>query len=126
MKLDSIFVVTFLNAVAFAAPSYSPRITISVTNDLTGRNAVTTIPANGRFQNISSLFKNSAIDEHGRILASSAQLVGFVENVFCSFNNKDIVIPLNSAATFAVLGRDLESASLVPTLLNNFQLQCQV
>lgn len=125
MKITSVISIAFLNAVAFAAPSHLPQISISVINDVTGKNAIATISADGRFQNVSDLFKNSAIDEQGRILASSAQLVGFVENVFCSFNNEDIIIPLNNEVTFAGLGRNPASA-LSLTLLNNFQLQCQV
>ncbi|KAF2475357.1 uncharacterized protein BDR25DRAFT_301068 [Lindgomyces ingoldianus] len=102
-----------------------PDITVSVINDQTGLSAAVTVPSDGTVFPIPMLFGGTALDNNGNILASSAQLVTFVENVFCSFNKGDLIIPINGKdKTFADLDGNKDAAT--PILLNEFTFQCQV
>src|ERR1700712_440730 len=94
LKMKTTFAALSLLAVsALAAPpapparqTIFPKIAVSVINDQTGASAVATVVADGTVFHLLTLFGGSAIDIHGVITASSAQLVAFVDNVFCSFN----------------------------------------
>lgn len=102
-----------------------PKISISVINDLTGASAVATVVADGTVFPILTLFGGSRIDIDGIVTASSAQLIAFVDNVFCSFNKDDLIIPINGKNfVFADLDGNKEVA--VPINLNAFTFQCQV
>ncbi|PSN59225.1 hypothetical protein BS50DRAFT_261378 [Corynespora cassiicola Philippines] len=126
MKTSTAIASTLLGTVALAAPSRRPLITVSLINEFAGTSGEATVPANGQFHDVPSLFGNSAIDENGQILASSANLTRFVDNVFCSFNKGDRIIAINSQTPSVDLDGNANVALLEPILMNEFQLQCQV
>ena len=102
-----------------------PKISVSVINDLTGASAVATVVADGTVFPILTLFGGSAIDDHGVVTGSSAQLVAFVDNVFCSFNKDDLIIPINGR-NFVFADLDGNKDVAVPVGINDFTFQCQV
>lgn len=117
--------VAFFGASLSASPikSTPPRVTVSVTNDITGHSAQATVPADGTVFNVASLFQNSNIDERGQILATSAQLIQFVGGVFCSFNRDATIVPLNPTTTFTILNAEDVTS---PAVLNHVTFQCQI
>jgi hypothetical protein len=125
MKSTFALAVALFGATIIAAPvssSSSPHITFSLTNDYTGHNAQATILADGTFFGILSLFTNTNIDEDGLIIASSAQLIQFQDDVVCSFNAGGNIIPISGKKTFTNLGTD--ASKLVD--LSDFTVQCQI
>lgn len=128
MKFTPALTTALLIAFTTAAPTLAPRetvptITIAVTNDLTGLSATATVPGDGIARNIPDLFRGSAIDNNGAIIATSAQLVKFEDKTRCFFQNVNWIINLNGRdATFVDLDGDREVAS--PVYLNGFNLQC--
>lgn len=124
MKSTVALVVALLAANTLAMPTSFPCITVSVINDVNGSNAQATVLANGVPNSIPDLFRHSNIDDHGSIFATSAQLVQFVENAFCSFNEDDHIFPINGRSTFLDLDGDADKATAI--LLNHFTFQCQI
>ncbi|KAF2799798.1 hypothetical protein K505DRAFT_332263 [Melanomma pulvis-pyrius CBS 109.77] len=117
--------ITALPATLTPRQTIFPKISISVINDLTGASAVATVVADGTVFPILTLFGGSRIDIDGIVTASSAQLIAFVDNVFCSFNKDDLIIPINGKNfVFADLDGNKEVAA--PINLNAFTFQCQV
>ncbi|USP77247.1 uncharacterized protein yc1106_04521 [Curvularia clavata] len=104
-----------------------PQITLRIFNDQTGRNADTTVSADGIAVSIPSRFAGSAIDNNGNIIGTSAQLVQFQDNTKCQLTNLNVpgwVIELDGRAkNFADLDGDKSKA--IPTWLNGFQFSCQ-
>lgn len=117
--------VAFFSASLSASPIKftPPSVTVSVINGITGYSAQATVPADGTVFTVPDLFQNSDIDERGQILATSAQLIQFVEGVFCSFNRDTTVVPLNPTTTFTILNAEDVTS---PALLNDVTFQCQV
>jgi hypothetical protein len=127
MQFFSTFTLMLLTASATAAASPRlPRVTVAVRNEFNGKVAEGTVIANGRFTRISELLKESEIDENGIILASSAELVRFKGNVFCSFHIGNVVVPLNSTSPLVDLDSNPNVALLEPLVLNDALLQCQI
>ena len=102
-----------------------PKISVSVINDQSGASAVATVVADGTVFPILTLFGGSAIDIYGTVTASSAQLVAFVDNVFCSFNKDDLIIPINGR-NFVFADLDGNKHVAAPIDINDFTFQCQV
>lgn len=125
MRSTFAFTVALFGATIIAAPISSipsTHITFSLTNDVTGHSAQATIPADGTFFGILSLFTKTNINEYGQIIASSAQLIQFEDDVSCSFNAGEYIIPISGRKTFTHLGTN--TAKLVA--LNDFTVQCQI
>jgi hypothetical protein len=119
-----------LAAVATAAPATQvrtlPTVTISFSNDQSGRNAAVPIVADGNPNLVGSLFAGSAIDVNGEIIATSAQLTQFVQGTFCVIENfaGTVVAKLNTDATFADLDGNPNAA--VPTDVTGLTIICEV
>ena len=132
MKTSFALALTLFTAAISASPRIVrprqfviPKITISVINDLTGASAHTTVAADGTVFPIRTLFGGSVLDVDGKVMASSAQLIQFVENVFCSFNKGDQIIPINGR-NFVFADLDGNKDAAIPINLNDFTFQCQV
>ncbi|KAF2441925.1 hypothetical protein P171DRAFT_475322 [Karstenula rhodostoma CBS 690.94] len=123
MQLTLISTAFFLATLITAVPNPIHQITVSVTNDLTGAHASATVPSDGLARNLTSLFRGSAIDDHGAIVGTSAQLTQFTDRTRCFFQNYNHIIDLNGRGkTFVDLDGDKSKA--VPVYLNGFNLQC--
>ncbi|KAF2011057.1 hypothetical protein BU24DRAFT_427266 [Aaosphaeria arxii CBS 175.79] len=111
---------------ALSAPSLRerqvPTVTLSLINDQSGANAPATVNADGTVYTIPSLFSGSRVDNAGNILASSAQLVKFPTDVYCSFNAPGKTVNINSRQTWVDL--DLTPGA-VPVNLNGFTFTCK-
>ncbi|KAF2260323.1 hypothetical protein CC78DRAFT_536494 [Lojkania enalia] len=122
----ALFTAVFASAIS-AAPAVShetlPSITISVINDLTGASAQATVPGDGIARMLPDLFRGTAIDQNGAIVATSAQLIKFSPDTRCFFQNVNWIINLNGKdLTFADLDGNKDVA--IPTYMNGFNLQC--
>jgi hypothetical protein len=99
------------------------QITVSISNDLTGAHASASVPSDGLARNLTDLFGGSAIDNHGAIVGTSAQLTQFTDTTRCFFQNYNHIINLNGReASFVDLDGDRSKA--LPVYLNGFNLQC--
>ena len=127
----SLAATTSLLSTTFALPALDtrqtifPKISVSVINDITGASAIATVVADGTVFPILELFGGSVLDQDGVVVASSAQLVAFVDNVFCSFNKGDLIIPINGK-NFVFADLDGDKAVAKPRALNQFTFQCQI
>ncbi|KKZ67255.1 hypothetical protein EMCG_07060 [[Emmonsia] crescens] len=63
--------------------SSEEHVTVQFTNDLTGASASASIQISGRGLKISHLLKDTNIDSHGKIVASSIQMTKIVQGVHC-------------------------------------------
>lgn len=127
MKFNLALLATIFGSTISAAPTLSsrdtvPSITISISNDQTGRNAAVTVPGDGIARNIPDLFRGTAVDQDGAITGTSAQLIQFADNTRCFFQNVNVIINLNGRATYVDL--DNQSDAVIPVNLNGFNLQC--
>lgn len=120
-------IVLALTTSAAAIPSPIPQITLRISNDQTGANAETTIPADGTPYNLPSLFTGSAIDSgNGNIFGTSAQLTKFQDTTKCQLVNLNVagwVIDLDGRAkSFVDLDGDVTKP--IPIWLGGFTFQC--
>lgn len=128
MKCTFALVATILAAAVSAAPAIAsrdtvPTISVAVTNDQTGASAIATVPGDGIARNLTDLFRDSAIDQNGAIMATSAQLVKFTESTRCFFQNVNWIINMNGKdLTYADI--DGQAHSATPINMNGFNLQC--
>lgn len=112
-------------SVAAAAPT-SPsfhQITVSISNDITGAHASATVPSDGMARNLTTLFSGSAIDQHGAIIGTSAQLTQFTDGTRCFFQNVNTIINLNGRE-LSFVDLDGNRSKALPVYLNGFNLQC--
>lgn len=121
VKANPMFIAALFGAGIASKPI--PQITVSLINDQTGMNAQATIPANGAIFAISDLFANTRVDDVGCVFASSAQLIRFVDNVFCVFQVNHITIPINDKWTFINFDTARPSALVN---LNEVTVQCEI
>lgn len=126
------FTLTTLLASALAGPALSTRqttvptsTTISLANDFTGANAPSAVDINAGPIPLGALFQGTALDQGGRIIATSAQLTTIIANVFCIVNNPVMTLNarLNDKITFADL--DGNAGAAVPTDVTDFTIECQ-
>lgn len=122
MKIISTLASAFLVSPVVYGIAFPP-VTLSLINDQTGQSATTTVIADGSRSSLAQLFRNSNIDNNGRILASSAQLIDFVQGLFCVFQKGNIIIPINDEKTFVRF--DQSQPALLVDLEGVF-LQCEV
>lgn len=127
MQFTTALCAAILASAISAAPTLSsreafPSITISITNDLTGANAAVTVLSDGLARNLTDLFPGTAIDQHGAIVGTSAQLIKFNQKTHCFFQNYNHIINLNKDQTFVDLDGNKERA--IPVYMNGFNLQC--
>jgi len=118
----AIFASSITAAPALEARNAVPSITVSITNDQTGASASATVPGDGIARNLTDLFGGSAIDQHGAIVGTSAQLTKFSDNTKCFFQNVNWIINFDGRKTFADLDGNKDIA--LPVYLNGFNLQC--
>jgi hypothetical protein len=118
----AIFASSITAAPALEARNAVPSITVSITNDQTGASASATVPGDGIARNLTDLFGGSAIDQHGAIVGTSAQLTKFSDNTKCFFQNVNCIINFDGRKTFADLDGNKDIA--LPVYLNGFNLQC--
>ncbi|KAH8723126.1 hypothetical protein GQ44DRAFT_711005 [Phaeosphaeriaceae sp. PMI808] len=128
MQLTIALCATMLATAISAAPALAAReavpfVTLSITNDRTGASAAVTVPSDGHARNIIDLFPGTAIDQHGAIVGTSAQLIKFSEKTHCFLQNYNWIINLyGKGQTYADLDGNKDYA--IPTYLNGFNLQC--
>jgi TPP-dependent trihydroxycyclohexane-1,2-dione (THcHDO) dehydratase len=120
--LHSALIATLLQASAHGKPIV-PQITVSLTNDQTGKSAQATVLANGTVFTIPELFANTNIDNANMIVASSAQLTSFAVGVFCVFREGDRTIAINDEQTFISFDSDRPGALVN---LDNVTFQCEI
>ena len=118
----AIFASAISAAPALEARNAVPSITVSITNDQTGAHASATVPGDGIARNLTDLFGGSAIDQHGAIVGTSAQLIKFTDNTKCFFQNVNWIINFDGRKTF--VGLDGNKDAALPVYLNGFNLQC--
>jgi hypothetical protein len=118
----AIFASSITAAPTLEARNAVPSITVSITNDQTGASASATVPGDGIARNLTDLFGGSAIDQHGAIVGTSAQLTKFSDNTKCFFQNVNCIINFDGRKTFADLDGNKDIA--LPVYLNGFNLQC--
>jgi hypothetical protein len=126
MKHTITIAAAFFSTAIMATRNLQPQITITVTNEFTGDSGSATVQADGHLRRISDLFKSTDVDYDGKILGTSSQLALFASNVFCSFNNDETVIPINSTTPLVDLDGNPNVALRAPLILNSFQFQCQI
>lgn len=127
MKSTFAVVLAFFAASLIAAPTgSSPAITIQFANDISGRNADATLIADGNPNAVANLFAGSPIDNGGKIIATSAQLVNFPQGVFCVIKAFDgtVITNLNTDKTFADLDGNPNAA--IPTVVSGDAIICEV
>jgi hypothetical protein len=118
----AIFASGITAAPALEARNAVPSITVSITNDQTGASASATVRGDGIARNLTDLFGGSAIDQHGAIVGTSAQLTKFSDNTKCFFQNVNWIINFDGKKTFVDLDGNKDVA--LPVYLNGFNLQC--
>ncbi|KAF2119431.1 hypothetical protein BDV96DRAFT_684030 [Lophiotrema nucula] len=122
--------VALLFGAAIAAPASTKssqdgtQIKVSVINDQSSRNADATVAADGVANPIRDLFAKTAVDANGRIIASSAQLIQFVDNVTCCFSKNGQLIPITGRLTFADL--DGNKGVAIPVDITDFTFECRI
>jgi hypothetical protein len=124
----------FVASSAIAAPAGGPQIppatsqtvTVSFSNDQTGRNAPITAPLDGTVISISSYLANSPLYNNGQVAASSAYLVAFPQGAACAITAADghIITNLNDQKTFVDLDGNPNAA--IPVSLNGATLTCEI
>ncbi|PSN71218.1 hypothetical protein BS50DRAFT_570619 [Corynespora cassiicola Philippines] len=124
----ALFTTLFATAISAApatpeARNAAPQYKISLTNDQTDANAVATVSGNGAAYWMTDLFRGSAIDNNGAIIATSAQLIDFKPNTRCFFQNYNWIINIDSKATWVDL--DGNKDAVIPVYMNGFNIQCQ-
>ncbi|KAF1970480.1 hypothetical protein BU23DRAFT_556699 [Bimuria novae-zelandiae CBS 107.79] len=121
----TLLLTTILASLATAAPTNSSlhQITVSISNDLTGDHASATVPSDGIARDLTTLFAGSAIDQHGGIIGTSAQLTQFTDGTRCFFQNGNTIIDLNGREK-SFMDLDGDRTKALPVWLNGFNLQC--
>lgn len=127
MQLALFSITAILATLTTAAPAPIPNpfyeITVSIANDLTGAHASATVLSDGLARNLTTLFGGSAIDNHGAIVGTSAQLTQSNDMTRCFFQNYNHIIDMNGREkSFVDLDGDRSKA--IPVYLNGFNLQC--
>jgi hypothetical protein len=124
-------VIGVLTVFASAAPTSFTRarqfdeVTVQLSNDLSGANAEVSIYADGTDEAIQNLFGSTVIAKGGKVLATSAQLVKFSNEVFCIIKKDERPIGVfNFRTTFAEL--DHKNGTAIPINLQGAVLNCQV
>jgi hypothetical protein len=110
---------------ASAAASPSQLFTFSLTNDITGASAATSVPINGGAFVLRDLFPWATnLIKDGKLIATSAQNINpAVQNVFCIFSGNGKVIKINDKITFADLDGVQDKA--LQTDVSQFTIQCE-
>jgi hypothetical protein len=134
MKSTLAVIFAVFAAVASAAPTptttaadstITTTVTVQLSNDATGANANKAVIADGTPLAIADLFAGTAVDNAGQIIATSVQLVQFIDNTFCVIKaGDDFVGVFNFEKTFADLDGNPDAA--IPTDLNGTVLICEV
>ena len=107
----------------FSTRNSAPHVTLSVTNDLTGASASITVPTDGKARMIPDLFRGTAVDQNGAIVATSAQLIAFKADTHCFFQNVNWIINLYGKDKTYVDLDDVTNIAM-PINMNEFNLQC--
>jgi hypothetical protein len=111
---------------ARSAASPSQLFTFSLTNDVTGASATSSVPINAGRVSLSTIFLPWATNllKDGKLVATSAQNVNpAVQNVFCIFEGNGQVIKINDKITFADL--DGVEGKAVEVDVSVFTIQCE-
>ncbi|KAJ5741198.1 hypothetical protein N7493_001070 [Penicillium malachiteum] len=102
-----------------------PEVTFSLSNDQSGANAGATFPVNGYDRSISDIFKGTSVAASGNVLASSAQLTAFPQNINCVLkNNGNYIATLTAQNTYVDI--DGNPAVSTPINLNGATINCHV
>ena len=107
------------------APTF-PSISIQFANDMTGANVDVAVVADGNPNAVATLFAGTSIDNGGEIIATSAQLVNFVQGTSCVIVNFQgtIIANLNTDKTYADLDGNPNAA--VPQVVSGDVIVCDV
>lgn len=82
---------TSLLALASAAPTDIPSVTLSITNDVNGANSPVTVPADNVPRNLVNLLGAGSAIAKGGFVATSAQLNQFQDATKCALVSQIIV-----------------------------------
>jgi len=131
MKSTLSLVFALFAASISAAPAASskrdfPAITIQFANDMSGANADATLVANGTPNSVAHLFAGSSIDNGGEIIATSSQLVNFIQGLSCVVTGYQgtVIASLSTDKTFADLDGNPNAA--IPTVVSGDSITCEV
>jgi hypothetical protein len=81
-----------------ARSTSTPRITVTITNELDNQEASALVPGDGRFRRVPDLFANTDLDQNGQFFGTSAQLSQFVDETSCIIRSNIGDLLLNSSA----------------------------
>lgn len=131
MKSTLVTISTLFVATALALPAPAPQggataaptATISFSNDQTGAHAPVVAPIDGTVINLYDVLTGTPIGVPVQVLASSAQLVAFPQNVDCTITdiNGNVIGTLTAQHTYV----DLDGTNTaVPINLAGATLEC--
>jgi uncharacterized cupredoxin-like copper-binding protein len=125
LALFSAALATPLTAARSASASPSQLFTFSLTNDITGASATSSVQINAGPVALSAIFPWATnLLKNGKLVATSAQNVNpAVQNVFCIFEGNGQVIRINDKTTFADLDGVVGKA--VEVDVSAFTIQCE-
>ena len=90
-----------LSLLAAAGQAFAYQTTtIQAANDQTGANADVVVPVNAVPQLVGALFAGTAVQQNGRIIASSAMLQANFQGVHCVLALPPVAVTLNDQRTF--------------------------
>lgn len=121
MQFRFAFFTTLTASVVAASPIH--QITVSIYNDLTGAHGSAAGPSDGLARNLTMLFSDSPINNHGAIIGISAHLIRFTDGTRCFFQKGNTIINLNGRAQ-SFVDLDGDKSKTIPVYLNGFNLQC--
>jgi hypothetical protein len=117
--------IAFYSSSLSATPTSTPRITITITNELDNQTASAFIPGDGRLRRVPDLFANTDLDQNGQFFGTSSQLTQFVDNTRCLIRSIAGDVHLNTSVPLVDLDGNPNVASLKPLVLNGFQIRCR-
>jgi hypothetical protein len=108
-----------------ARSTSTPRITVTITNELDNQEASASIPGDGRFRRVPDLFANTDLDQNGQFFGTSAQLSQSVDDASCIIRSNIGDLLLNSSTPLVDLDGNPNVALLKPLVLNGVQILCR-
>jgi hypothetical protein len=125
MKASIILPTIALFGSALAIPAPALLFTFSLSNDITGASATSSVVVNAGPVALNAIFPwASNLRQNGHLIASSAQNVNpAVKNVACVFKGNGRVIKINDKITFADLDGNVGKA--VPIDVDAFTIECE-
>jgi hypothetical protein len=120
----TIFIALYGSSIS-AKPTSTPRITVTIANELDNQKASALIPGDDRFRRVPDLFANTDLDQNGQFFGTSAQLSQFMDGTRCIIRSNIGDLLLNSSVPLIDLDGNPNVALLKPLVLNGVQIRCR-